>query len=75
MKAVMFCDSNYSTDKEKIKSVSGLVAKLGGPLITCSSKTQRYETLSSTEAEYVALSVCTQEVNFVSMLLGEMNEV
>ena len=32
-------------------------------------------TLSSTEAEYVALSACAQEVKFVSMLLGEINEV
>ena len=31
--------------------------------------------LSSTEAEYVALSACTQEVNFFSVLLKEMNEV
>ena len=31
--------------------------------------------LSSTEAEYVALSAFTQEVKFVSMLLGGMNKV
>ena len=29
MKAVIFYDSNYATDKETIKSVSGLVATLG----------------------------------------------
>ena len=32
-------------------------------------------TLSSTEAEYVALSACTQEVDFVSIFLGEITEV
>ena len=32
-------------------------------------------TLGSTESEYVALSACAQEVNFVGMLLGEMTEV
>ena len=32
-------------------------------------------TLSSTEAEYVALSECSQEVKFVSMFMGEMIEV
>ena len=30
LKAVMFCDSNYATDKETRKTVSGLVATLGG---------------------------------------------
>ena len=75
LKAVMFCDSDYATDKETRKSVSSLVATLGVTLLTCSSKTQRTVTLSSTEAEYVALSACAQEVKFVSMLLGEMIEV
>ena len=32
-------------------------------------------TLSSTEAEYVVLSACAQQVKFVSMFLGEMTEV
>ena len=56
MKADMFCDSNYATDKETRNSVSGLVATLGGTLLTCSSKTQRNVTLSSTEVEYVEFS-------------------
>ena len=60
MKSVMFCDSNYATDKETRDSVSGLVAKLVGTPLMCLSKTQRYVTLSSTEAEYVALPACAQ---------------
>ena len=75
LKGVMLCDSNYTTDKETRKIVSSLVDKLGGTLLTCLSKTQRTVTLSSTEAEYVALQACTQEVKFVSMLLREMTEV
>ena len=35
LKAVMFCDSNYATDREKIKIVRGLVATLGGTLLIC----------------------------------------
>ena len=45
---VMFCNSNYATDKEKRNSVSGLVPTLGGTLLTCSSKTYRTVTLIST---------------------------
>ena len=36
LKADMFCDSKYATDKETINSVSGLVAILGGTLLTYS---------------------------------------
>ena len=75
LKAVMFCDSNYATDKETRNSVSGLLATLGGTLLPCSSKTQRTVTLSRTEVEYVALLACTQEGKFVSMFLVEITEV
>ena len=52
-----------------------MVATLGGTLLTFSFKNQRTLTLGSTESDYVALSACAQEVNFVGMLLGEMTEV
>ena len=39
LKAVLFCDSNYAIDKETRKSVSGLVAALGGTQLMFSSKT------------------------------------
>ena len=34
IKEVMFCDSNYATNMETGKNVRGLVAKLGGTLLT-----------------------------------------
>ena len=71
----MFCDSNYTTDKNTRNSVSGLVATLGGTLLMCSSNTQSTVTLIITDSEYVALSACAQEVKFVSMSLEEMTEV
>ena len=66
----MFCYSNYATDKETRKSVSGLVGTLVGKLLTCFSKTQRTVMLSGTKSEYVALSAYAQEANLVSMLMG-----
>ena len=50
LKAVMFCDSSYATDKDVRKTVSDLVTTLGGTLLTCLSKTHRTVTLISTEA-------------------------
>ena len=49
LKAVMFCNYNYITGKEKRKSVSGLVATFGGTLLTFLSNTQRTVMLSRTE--------------------------
>ena len=58
-----------------MNSVRGLVATLGGTLTTCSLKNQSTITLSSTEAENIALLSCAQEVKFVNMLLKEMSKV
>ena len=41
----------------------------------CSSKINRTVTLISTEAEYVAFSACSREVNCVSMFLEEITNV
>ena len=71
----MFCNYNYATDKYTRKSVGGLVATLGGKLLTCLSKTQRTVTLRSTEADYLALSACAKEVKFGIMLPGKIIEV
>ena len=75
LKAVMFCDSNYNTYKETRKSVSSIVATIGGTLQTRSSKTHKNVMLSSTKSEYVALSELSQEVKFISILLEEMTDV
>ena len=36
LKAVMFCDSNYATDNNTRKIISGFVATLSWTLLTCS---------------------------------------
>ena len=75
LKAVIFCDYNFPTNKGTRKSFRGLVGTLGGTLPTSSFKTQSTIIFISTEVNYVALSACAQEVKFVNMLLEEMSEV
>jgi hypothetical protein len=48
-------DSDYAGDKNTRQSVSGYVVYLNGALIAWRSKAQKTVTLSSTEAEYMAL--------------------
>jgi hypothetical protein len=72
LKVYAYVDSNYATNKENRKSVTGYVLTIGGCLVSYSSKSQPSVTLSSTEAEYVAASMCATEVKFVQMLLEEI---
>jgi hypothetical protein len=65
-------DSNYATNKEDRKSVSGLLHFLGGVLINWLSRTQAFVTLSSTEAELGAQVTGVQEVVFELQLLDEL---
>ena len=56
LKVYGYVDSNFATNKDNRKSVTGYVLTIGGCLISYSSKSQPTLTLSSTEAEYVAAS-------------------
>ena len=60
LKSIIFCYSNYGTDKETRNSISGVVATRVVTLLMYSSNTPRTFTLISTEAEYVPLSECPQ---------------
>ena len=69
---VSYCDSNYATDPNDRKSVSGMIHTIGGTIVNWASKKQSTVTLSSTEAEYIALSDCSKEIKFEWMLLKEL---
>ncbi len=72
LKVYGYVDSNFATNKDNRKSVTGYVLTIGGCLVSFSSKTQPSVTLSSTEAEYVAASTCATEIKFIQMLMEEV---
>ena len=67
-----FCDSDYATDPDTRKSVSGFVLYLCGVPILWQSKGQKLVTLSRTKAEYISLLETAKEVKFVYKLLRSM---
>ena len=69
---VCFCDSDYARDPDTRKSVTGYVLYVKGVPVCWKSKAQRSVTLSSTEAEWIALSEATKEIIFVLQLLESL---
>ena len=69
---MIYSDSDYATDPDNRLSVSGFVLYLCGVPIVWRTKQQRSVTLSSSEAEYYALSEAVKEVRFIYQLLKEM---
>ena len=68
----VFCDSDYAGDKNTRISVSGYIIYLCRVAISWKSKGQRSVTLSSTAAEYVAISEVVREVLYVKQILEFM---
>ena len=68
-KLTSFSDSDWASDRENRKSISGFVLYLCRVPISWKNKAQKAPTLSLSEAEYVALSEAAKEVKFVVQLL------
>ena len=66
-------DANWGTDVEDRRSTSGYLFMLMGGLLCWTSKRQSTVALSSTEAEYMALSLATQEAIWLRRLLKELS--
>ena len=71
-KISVFTDSDYAGDPVTRRSVSGYVIYVHNVPICWRSKAQRSVTLSSTEAEWVALSEAVKEVIFLIQLCNSM---
>ena len=69
---VLFSDSDWAGDKDTRISVSGFCIFLQGCPISWKSKGQRSISLSSSEAELMALSEATREIKFIYEILISM---
>ncbi|KAL7535063.1 hypothetical protein ACHAXR_008476, partial [Thalassiosira sp. AJA248-18] len=68
-----FTDSDFATDPDTRRSVSGYIIYLHGVPIVWKSKAQKSVTLSSAEAEWFALSEAVKDVMFLLQLCESMN--
>ncbi len=66
---MVFSDSDYDRDTETRISVTGFCVFLMGVPISWKSRAQRSVTLSSSEAEFVALSEDAKEIKFIVQVL------
>jgi reverse transcriptase-like protein len=68
-----YCDADYTGDKSQRKSVSGNVYFFAGGAISYSSKRQPTVALSTTEAEYYALTKAVTEALWLKQIMSQMN--
>ena len=72
LKLVCYVDSDWAGDVDARKSTTGYVLTLAKGAVCWSSKRQSTTALSSTEAEYIAISSAVREVIFLPRLLDEL---
>ncbi|OWZ22992.1 Integrase, catalytic core protein [Phytophthora megakarya] len=72
IKAEACTDADWGSSIDDRGSVSGVLVMIGNGPVVFKSKFQRTVALSSAEAEYMALSLCTQEVSWARAILKEM---
>jgi hypothetical protein len=68
----VYTDSDWAGDKETRHSVSGYVLFLLNVPILWKSHLQRTVSLSSSEAEYIAISEAAKEIKFVAQILDSI---
>ena len=65
-------DSDFATDKDSRRSVTGFVVYFLGVPISWRSREMRSVVLSTTEAEYVSVSEVVKELRFIIQVLQSM---
>ncbi len=74
MKVISYGDASYGDCKETRRSSTGDLHTVGGCIVSWRAQKTRFVCLSSTEAEYVALTEVCKEQKFLCMLLEEVFE-
>ena len=69
----IFSDSDWASNKDDRKSITGFVILLCETPILWRSQSQRTVSLSSTEAEYYATAEAAKEIKFVVQVLESLN--
>ena len=64
-----FSDSDWVGAQDDRRSITGYCIYLNGCLISWKSRGQKLVTLSSTEAEYVAVSEVCTDIMFIKMMM------
>jgi len=73
-KLVGYSDASYAEDKKDRKSTSGYTFIANGGAISWKSNKQPTVTLSSCEAEYIALANAAKEAMWLKSLIREVNK-
>lgn len=67
----VYCDSDWASDPNDRKSVSGYVVMMHGGAVSWLSEKQTVTAVSSTEAEYVVAARAAQEATWIRSFLLE----
>lgn len=70
---VGYVDADWASDAEDRKSVTGFLFKVYGSTVSWASRKQPTVSISSSEAEYVALSAAVSEAIWLSGILEDLN--
>ena len=65
-----FCDRDWAGNKDDRRSITGYCVYFQGCLVAWKSRAQKNVTLSSSEAEYVAISEVCTEIMFIKTILS-----
>lgn len=74
IKLEAFTDAGWGSSIDDRRSVSGVMIMIGGGPVVYKSRYQRTVALSTSKAEYIALSLCAQEVRWVRLMLKDLGE-
>ena len=70
----MYVDADYANKDNDKRSVSRVAVMVGGTVVNASSTTQHYVTLSTSEAEYVAMAQGAKTVLFTKAVLDSFQQ-